>query len=287
MKPLSLVALFGLALAFFVWDARAEVAVDADSNGSARGLVILGKTDGGSGGAGEPWPTIRQGVPPEWILDPGPEDPEHPHGSPVFAWDPVRQRLEVIWARWDGHDYELVCAHWEEGRWSEIVPLTDNEVDDLDPMLAYRGDGSSRLVYWSEGLIYFMDRPDGGEWSVTEVVSVGHRPSVGNEVEIRIAYQRPAELDLTDVMVAVRQQSWDPQRVAQTNFLGLKNNGNIDVRIESQNGQTWVVWEAGPQSLGWSKLLPNGVWSPVRYEPIQGADDEERGRARVRVQVLR
>lgn len=287
MKPLSCVLLFGLALTLFAGEARAEVAVEATSQGDAKGLVILGRTDGGSGGADDPWPSIRQGIPPEWILDPGPEDPEHPHGPPVFAWDPFRGRLEVIWARWDGHDYELVCAHWEKGHWSEIVPLTNNEVDDLDPMLAYRDDGSSRLAYWSEGHVYFMDRPDGGEWSVTEVVAVGHRPHVGSDPVIRVGYQKPADLDLVDVMVAVRGATWDPQRVAQTNFRGLKDNGNIDIRVESQNGQTWVVWEDGPQRLGWSKLLPNGVWSPVRHEPIQGADDEERGRARIRDQVLR
>jgi hypothetical protein len=71
-----------------------------------------------------------------------------------------------------------------------------------------------------------------------------------------------------------------------TIFEGLDGTEDLDVRIEAAAGRVWIAWEDGPTELGWCELA-GGTWSEPRFEEISGPEDEEAGRLRIKMEVLR
>ncbi len=265
---------------------RGEVGVGLDPAGRLVGVVLM---DPGNGEGSDPWPwlRVRQHVDPSWLLNEDGDSGDHPDGPPSIGWDPVADGPEVAWARHDGTDYEVVVSRWEDGSWSEPEVVTDNDVDDLDPEIAYAPDGTARLTFWREGQVFFVNRPPGGSWSDPEPVDSGERSSVAGSPDDLVAWQRPAEGGSTEIVVASRADGWQPVVLAVTSFSGLDRNGDLDVRLESAAGRTWVAWEDAADAIGWCRQEADGTWSAVRHEPMAGASDEEGARFRVKMEALR
>lgn len=69
--------------------------------------------------------------------------------------------------------------------------------------------------------------------------------------------------------------------LAETEFLGFKGDGDRDLRIFTEQGRTWVVWEQAPGVLNWLVLEPDGRWSPPRPESLGERGGEEAARFRI------
>ncbi len=69
-----------------------------------------------------------------------------PDIEPQIDIDPSTQQLFIIWSRFDGTDYEIVLAHFNDQKWCSPIPITMNSSDDRDP----------RIVVGSSGLIHTM-----------------------------------------------------------------------------------------------------------------------------------
>lgn len=69
-----------------------------------------------------------------------------PDIEPQIDIDPSTQQPFIIWSRFDGTDYEIVLAHFNDSKWCSPIPITMNSNDDRD----------SRIVIGSSGLIHSM-----------------------------------------------------------------------------------------------------------------------------------
>ncbi len=261
----------------------AEVSVGGNSPGKS--LVLIYELMGGDDGA--PWPIVRTQLPPAWVLNPTGSDGPKPDGWPSLGLDPVTATPEVTWARYDGTDYEIVVSRWQNDQWTTPEVLTDNSVDDQDPELAYAPDGTARITFWSEGQVYWLTRVPSGSWSSPESVDAGVESSTAGSSEDLVAYHRPMDPLGAEILVAERTAGWSPTSLTTTTFAGLDGNGDVDVRLHALSGRVWVDWEDSAGFLGWSVRPQSGAWSPPKYEPISGSEDEEAGRRRIQGHVLK
>ncbi len=84
---------------------------------------------------------------------------------------------ELVWARSDGHDYEIFISFYREGVWSTAQQVTDNSDNDIVP--AVIRDQRGRLwVVWSKledgaRTLYFKTS-DGNEWSAEKRIETGY-----------------------------------------------------------------------------------------------------------------
>lgn len=163
--------------------------------------------------------------------------------------------------------------------------MTTNEVDDLDPEIAYAPDGSARMTFSSDGEVFYTTRSVGGDWIVPEVVDSGAHSSVAGTVADRTAFQHSTG-SVEEIVSAKHSGTWVSTVVATTTFLGFDGSGNLDVRLETQGGATWIVWEDSSEYLGWCTLLEGETWSAVVTESVSSPDDEEPARLRIKLQAM-
>ena len=263
-----------------------EVSVGLDSSQTVSGLVLMMRGAGGEGSDPWPWGRVRTHVDASWQLNPDGDVGSFPDGEPSLGWDPVGDTPEVTWARHDGNDYEIVISRWEGGQWSVPISLTDNAVDDLDPEIAHAPDGTARLTFWRGSAVYTSTRAVGGDWSPIDLVDAGGRSSVAGTATERVAYQRDRGDDPTEIVAAERDGSWIPVILATTTFDGFRADGDLDVRLEAQQGAIWIVWEDSASQLGWSELLEDGTWSAPRYEPVADPSEEDAARFRIKTRAI-
>jgi len=275
---------------------RAEVSVDARR--SAPALFLGGGDNGDLGDPYPQWAVIRQGVDPGLVLNTSGDD--NGDGPPSWAIDPASGNPVVAWARWDGHDHEIVYSRWTGSGWSDSVPVTDDDLDDVDPALAVAPDGTLRLAWWrtenGHRTVWFRDLGQEGATAeeVTPLPRAGSRPGIAlHGGDVKVAFQRE-EAGTREVRVASRDASWADELVATTSYAGPGGNGDIDVRVHSVAGHLWVDWIDADGQLAWSERDPaTGAWGPVEHEPCAWGgttgDSEpvarERARARIRMRV--
>lgn len=263
----------------------AEMSVDKDPSAGAKSLVLMYALLAG-GDDGAPWPIMRSHIPSAWLLNPGGSNHPLPDGWPSLGWDPISNSPEVVWARHDGDDYEIVISRWTTDHWTTPLCLTANTADDLDPEIAYAPDGTARLTYWNSAGVFLLTRTPGGDWGVAEPVDSGERSSVAGTSAMRVAYQRDPAESPAEIVAAERIGGWLPVVLATTEFGGFDDNGELDVRLEAQGGKVWVAWEHSSTDLGWCELLSGGSWSVPAYEPVPAPGDEEAARLRIKLKAI-
>ncbi len=262
-----------------------EVSIDCDGGEEVRSVVVMHELLAG-GENGPPWPVFRLHVPAAWVLNARGSEGANPDGWPSIGWDPIAGAPEVTWARHDGQDYEIMVSRWDVNQWTTPVALTANDVDDLDPDIAYAPDGTARLTFWSGTQVFMLTRAPGSDWGQPEAVDRGERPSVaGTQIE-RLAYQRSPAGGPSEIVTAEHAGQWVPVVLATTEFGGFDGDGSLDVRLEAQENMVWIVWEDSPTRLGWSELEAGGTWSTPAFEPVLDPSDEQAARLRIKLEVL-
>ncbi len=84
-----------------------------------------------------------------WLKQPTlPSENDAPALSPDAIID-ERGFPSVVWASYDGHDYELYKASWEGNKWGAPLRLTDNQENDFFPAFA-GGSPGPPLIAWTK-----------------------------------------------------------------------------------------------------------------------------------------
>lgn len=250
--------------------------------------VIISYFGGGGGGEDDanPWPTVNGHLPPHHNLNPLGGDKEPPDGFPVVGYNPAGY-FEVFWASHDGEDYEIVRSYWDGEGWTDPEPVTNNFWDDKDPDVSYAPDGSTRVSWWSQLGIEMRTRGTDGEWGPFEIVDLGVLPSVGKNVLPTVGYQK-FQYSMGNRAIVYGWKdggTWNLTTLATTTFEGFDLNGELDVRLNSKSGHTWIVWEDSPNVLGWCEIVNNACMGTF-YEPLMSIDEEEPVRFQIEMQVL-
>lgn len=195
----SALALLVAALVLTQMPARAEVAAETDiegryvrtvvfSNASVRNLKI--------------WSVQREKIG-YYPLNPSGDD----NGDlwPLIADQPVGEfKPWVVWSRFNGADFDLAWSTFRKGSWRDVTWVEDAPSslgDDLDPAIAFDGEGRPHLVWWrNEGgtgrvylSLFLVSR-----WMPAFLVSDQTVDSVQPDIEVRpdgtieISYDTPA-----------------------------------------------------------------------------------------------
>ncbi|UCF66152.1 MAG: hypothetical protein JSV80_10125 [Acidobacteriota bacterium] len=281
---------------------------------SFAGFVMI--SAGGSGDDPTPWPSWqlqRQTLNRRQVLNLNGD--LNGDGQPAFALHPVSALADVIWAWFDGNDYEIVISRWTGTEWTAWRQLTDNEIDDLDPRVTFDRQGSRRIVWWRPALIdsdaiWYSEQLDVASdlWSeperITPYPDTGQRPDIAvhqnaDEIVAWAAYEvlQPASASPRRVLVAERTASgWLSQRIGPSPTADLGPvNGDLAVRLHSRNGKLWVEWIDGQAAMAYSVYEPAAAsWSDpstIDYsDERQLAGNEEiareMARQRIRQRVL-
>lgn len=285
-----------VALLLFVGPARSEVAVEI-SGGAYRGFVMIAPWP-----EPDPWPlftVIRQDIASNLPLNP--YGNPSTDGRPESAVNPATGYPDVVWSWYDGHDWEIVLSRWNGAAWTDRQLLTDNDVDDIDPMIVCRTDGSCGVVYWRSGQpghSFYMEAPapgsPGPEEQVSVVIDGGSRPSIADVGGVtRVAYQVEAA-GVTQVVAAKRAAGgWDREIIHQTSYRGPADDGNIAPQIHYAAGKVWVDWLNAVGEMAYRTQDPvTGVWSDVQTEAYSttGGDSESfaqiMARHRIRLHIV-
>lgn len=56
--------------------------------------------------------------------------------------------LWLVWTGYDGHDYEIFSRRFEGNRWSETLPITNNQIGDTSPTLLILD--STPFIFWAQ-----------------------------------------------------------------------------------------------------------------------------------------
>lgn len=84
---------------------------------------------------------------------------------------------DLVWARSDGHDYEIFISFYQDGKWSPARQITDNTDNDIVP--AVIRDRVGRLwVVWSKledgARNLYYKTADGRQWSAEKKIETGY-----------------------------------------------------------------------------------------------------------------
>lgn len=277
----------GLAATAALTPAAAEVAaVDSQSLDMA-GILYSHWPDGG-GWPGR-WEQVRTHVGEERLLNVV-GDTRH-DGAPDFTINPASGRAEVVWALWDGEDYEVAHAEWLGGAWSDPFLLTDNQVDDLDPKLSVLTTGGLGVTWWRDGTPAHVfhaaraqpDQPFGSETLVSDGYEPARTSCIASLGDATYVGYETMDQNLKTVVVEKKEGSgpFVPEIIASTSRLDM-----LDVRVFESGGHVWAVWVDSATHLGWSERAGTG-WTSPEYEAYLGLNDIERARLMIKGKVIR
>ncbi len=283
---LNALLVLGAVSCLVVPNGRAEVGVSQPANSDTVSVLFSYWPDGG-GWPGR-WSTVRQHAPASWLLNTGGDVRDD--GPPDIAINRETGRAEVVWAIWDGSDYEVAHSEWLGAAWSAAVLLTDNTVDDLDPKLSVLQGGGLGVAWWRDDVtqeVLYAERPGPDQPFSTEThVSDGSDPSQSPAITrlqdtLFVGYESMGP-SVTSVIVESRTSpgTFSPEVIASTS-----RPADLDVRVSEARGHVWAIWIDSPTHLGWSQRSETG-WSAPMYEPYDGETDLDRARLRVRAAVL-
>lgn len=281
-----------------VWSELAKGEVSIDGRTSASGYSLA------SGGAdGNPWPWLRPHFDPSWILNAG--GAENGDGMPSFDVDPLSGYPAVTWAWFDGHDFEIVVARWTGDGWGPWESITNNDVDDLGPAVAFDESGAMRITWWRlgshSGEVWFAEKPVRGEGAseelVTDVANGGHGGTVASTASRGdiVAYQRNGSA-MREIVVSRRDRDWDRTVIAATSYAGPRGDGDLDVTAHARGELIWIDWVDGEGEVAYSTYQHDSdTWSsPLResysWDPEDGGREyweREGARVRIRLRLLR
>ncbi len=267
-------------------------------------LAEVGASDAGQRAAGvvlaregEPetavWRLVRPGAS---ALALNPEGEARGDVDPDVRLNPLTGRPEAVWAWWDGNDFEIAWSRFDGLGWSSPVLLTDNQVDDTAPRLAFSGAGDLGITWTRQSApsrIWYVENDPAHGWSAEIAVSDGvldaSEPSIVWDVGTpRIAYHEETTAGGERRILAAGGDSPDPwpvgfilDLVALTPWLG-----ELEQEIQFVDGRLYTVWVDGASHLAFSRRR-DGIWQAEEIEPYSGVDDIPRAKVRVKARVAR
>lgn len=281
------VVLLGLAVSTSSLS-RAEVR--ATSMGPAAGVAVLCDCPPSSPLAWQPVipPASSQTLNPSGSVD-GDQPPGLAIGSTTGF--PI-----AVWSVWDGTDFEIVLSLFDGDAWSPREQVTNNSVNDTDPSVTSREDGSTAVVWRSDSLIpriQYREREPTGTWSPIVDVSDGsqsaaHPVLIANGGRVRVAYIEAGGGGTRFVKVAGGGDEafpwpsvFEPEVIAITYW-----NGELAPGLFSAPSGAISIWTDSSTAIGFSRY--DGInWSLPQFEPYVGPEDLERARIRAKQRALR
>ena len=281
---LGSLAVFGCWLAS--WSpVVAEVSVPRVEPG-ARGVFIADRQAAGGEdpGAWPVWRPLRDHLRAELHLN---RDGEfNGDGPPAFALDPDTGFAIVVWAWFDGGDFEVVLSSWDGKVWRPFEWLTDNQVDDLDPRVEVGADGRRMVTWWRanrsvdrlDEVWYREHQPALDIWSEPEQVSPpveqGRHPDVAHHIDgsVHVVFQA-GDAPPWSVTVAWRPDGAvgfaDRLVVAHSDYGGEIGSdplaADVGAEIHESHGRLWVEWLQDDNLMGYSVYQGAGQWSAPEY----------------------
>ncbi|MCI5144584.1 MAG: hypothetical protein D3923_03440 [Candidatus Electrothrix sp. AR3] len=209
------------------------------------------------------------------------------------------QRKELAWSQSDGLRHEIYYSSYKQGVWETPVMLTDNNANNLHPVLAVAPNGD-RWIFWSAvrpdgiSIEYVVQRND--TWSEPLKMELKHRWAITPS----IAIDKNASLWLVwagndggrdEIYYSHRTNSgWEDAKILNK----IKNVPDIkpEIIINAQ-GEIKVQWlgfrDRSYKLLGATYTAAEG-WSAEQEVPEQEQEElekeEERGRACKRASSL-
>jgi hypothetical protein len=212
---------------------------------------------------------------------------------PMSRLNPRLSSIETTDAEWTSTDYEIrYVVSTEDGGTSEVVRLTDNDVDDLSPAITSDPtSGNTWIVWWRDGatdtVLVRKRNAETGIWSPEQILSSpgenSRSPSTAFDGNVAwVAYELDAGSGTLGI--AVRQIEDDPAPFgSRTLIAGVSASGSRDVLIQSAQGRLWVSWIDSQLRVGWSRYQ-SGAWTSPAYESY-AADSVSAARSRIRALV--
>ncbi len=212
--------------------------------------------------------------------------------APDMRLNPVTARLEAVWPYWDGSDYELAWSAFDGAVWSEVLLLTDNALDDLEPAIAFDALGTMGIAFRRAGSstgVWYLENDVEHGWSAEIAVSdegdAATSPSIAFfELKARVGYVAPST---SEVVVALGGgDGGDPWPTFSPELVALTAN-TVDLEQETLvvGGTLYTVWVNDSSHLAFSRYT-GGQWQIAEYEPYAGAEDISLAKIRVKGRVL-
>lgn len=272
-RSLVLAALSVLALA----TSHVLPEITTGGSGSGPGSVLI------SGGGSDPdpfpdWRVLGATNPGRNVLNPGgasrgdapPRMSTHAStGLPVF-----------VWSLFDGEDFEIAFAMiLEDGSWSTIELLTDNDIDDFDPALAVSASGQWTVLWWREepqgSMLYGRDRvAETDSWTVESAVDAPVRSSrpdvVWHGETIHAVFQRETGDAFGAAVYAKRLDGFleSEVQIDESPYTGPAGDGHLHARLHSEGGKLWADWIHGDGVMAYSVYdEATFTWSPPTFVP--------------------
>lgn len=235
------------------------------------------------------WTPVRSHVNLEFMLNVGGDG--RGDGEPDFDLNLAAGSAEVVWAFWDGADFEIAHSRWSGEEWSTPVFLTNNEVDDLDPRLVVTELGGLKVTWWrggAESSVLLAERAGSvGAFGPETVVSDGDGSCQASTVAIAgdttfVSYEGvEGSLKTVTVESSSAGSPFVPEVIASTT-----RQDELEVEVQAEGDAVWVVWIDSGTHLGWSERDATG-WSSPNYEPYAGEGDIDRCRLRIKRLAIR
>jgi hypothetical protein len=251
---------------------RAEVSTDPTPGGV--NTLTMGIVDD-SDPISVMWQPFRS-IPPERILNASGH--ARGDGRPDLAFkaitddpEPVPGWPVVVWAYDAGADHDIAIAEWVGAEWGPIEFLTAGVDDDLDPRVFIEDDGTTHVVWWTDGVadkVFLLTRsPASPSWNdLLEVTAAGRRPSVAVfGGELRVAFERDSTVQgmAQDVVILRREIAGTFSEEFATS---TSRTQPLDAVLHTRAGKLWVDWKQGYQVFGCAKH-ELGAWGPVE-QPV-------------------
>lgn len=249
------------------------------------GIVI----DPDDGGPSSIWRRIR--------LDSGPlalQPAGEARGDlePDIRLNPTTGRPEAVWPYWDGSDYEIAWSTFDGTVWSEVLLLTDNALDDLEPAIAFDALGTLGIAFRrtsAPARIWYLEHDIEHGWSPEIAVSEGSAsttsPSIAFfELKARVGY---VASPTSQVVVAFGGgDGGDPWPTFSPELVALTTN-TADLQQETLvvGGTLYTVWVNDSLQLAFSRYA-GGQWQVAEYEPYMDGDEIPLAKIRVKGRVL-
>lgn len=216
-------------------------------------------------------------------------------GKPALAVNPLTGYPEVAWSKFDGIDYEIAYSHFDGSTWSTPELITDNDINEFDPFIAFSGDGTVKITWWTDEPIqqvYYKLRKYSGDWSITIRVSdflqKSQYPSIATLNNLSyVVYENPASPNVKNIVMGGIIDDPDPipQLLSRITIASSDFAPNTLSTPHVLDGHVWVDWIYDENFLCWSEKIGE-EWTPQRYEAYSGLDDIPRARLYIKIKVL-
>lgn len=176
----------------------AEVSVKLDHQGALKRVFYLTR---GNGQRATVWGQVRPNLPLELMLNPLGD--VHGDMPPTITLHPETGHPWVVWSMNVANQKRIAFSMWDGERWTAPARVVANPGpfgwDQMDPVLAFDGEGLPYLVWWVDGQVdqvYFstmVDRCWTPPYLISDDSQDSRHPSLSFEgPTVRIIYETPS-----------------------------------------------------------------------------------------------